>query len=212
MSQAALFTMSWLVGASPAACAEPPHIATSVAAVHGPVMEQASYGVSDLQEMARRSGLPLRHATLGFYIGDFGQEILVDTARRASPDGSRCGYLTTVTVRLFLANRLVEVADDLDSRGCQAAAVLQHYRKHAGADDLVLSRYVQSVTRALEDAWPQMRTKLGPSGDNDEPGLRGVVRVVLDGALRDYDRVRTETIAAVDTPNEVESLTCGSRT
>lgn len=212
MSQAALFTISWLVGASPTACAEPPHVATSVAALHGPVMEQASYGVANLEEMARKSGLPLRHATLGFYIGDFGQEILVDTARRASPDGNRCGYLTTVTVRLFLANRLVEVADDLDSRGCRAAAVRQHYHKHAGADDLVLSRYVQSVTQALQNAWPQMRTKLGPSGDNDEPGLRDVVRVVLDGALRDYDRVRTETIAAVDTPKEVESLICGSRT
>lgn len=212
MQQIFLLPLLWLANASPEACSAPPRIASSVAALHSPVTEQASYNLAEIQEMARKSGLPLRHATLGFYIGSLSPEILTSTERRTNGDGSVCGYLTTVTVRLSLVGRLVEVANDLEGHGCNSEAVLRHYRKHAAADDAVLSQFVQRVNQALRDAWLQMQSKLGTNGGKDELGLKGVVETVLDQVLQDYKPVRTETLAAVDSPEEMESLACGSRT
>lgn len=117
-----------------------------------------------------------------------------------------------MTVRLSLVDRVIEVASDLEGRGCSLPAVLRHYRKHAAADDVVLSQFVQVTTRALRDAWPKMQDRLGPNGGNDELGLRSIVETVLDRTLHDYKRVRTGALAAVDTSEEMESLACGSRT
>jgi len=212
MSQLLALSVVLVAAGQPEACREPPRIASSVVALHGPVSEQTSYRRAEVQELARRSGLPLRHEPLGFYIGGFGQEILIDSERRTSTDGTRCDYLTTVTVRIYLINRLIEIASDLEVYRCKPEAVLQHYRMHAIADDMVLSRYVQPLNDALREAWPRMESKLGQSGNNDIPGLRVAVQKLLEEVLRDYDPARAGALAAVDNPKEIENLACGSRT
>lgn len=128
------------------------------------------------------------------------------TDRRTSPDGSRCGYLTTVTVRLALVNRVVEVARDLRDDPCAYDAVLRHYRKHAAADDAALSLYVALLRRELAGVWPQVEAMLGTSGKPDEVAIRQVVEPMVDRTLDDAEQVRAKAIAAVDSRREVERL------
>lgn len=210
MQPTTLLQLLWLTGAPPGSCTEPPRIASGVLALHGPVDEKSDYRLADIRELAQRSGKPLPHAPLGFYIAGLGHEIVVGTERQASPDGSRCDYLTTVTVRLSLVNRVIQVAADLDANGCNRDVALNHYLKHATADDRVLSQYVQTVNRALRDAWPQMSAKLHPSGHPDEDGVRQIAENVINQASDDFKPIRADAIATVDSPTEVKAVTCSS--
>lgn len=212
MQPSTLLQLLWLIGSSPVSCMEPPRIASGVLAYHGPVEERADYDLAQIRKLAKRSDKPLPHAPLGFYIGALSQKVVVGTERQASPDGSRCDYLTTVTVRLSLVDRLIEVAADLDGNDCKRAVVLKHYQKHAAADDRVLSLYVQTVNKVLRDAWPLMAAKLNPLGYPDENGIRQVVHDVLNRVFEKYEPIREEADAAVDNPNEVQALACGSKT
>jgi len=212
MHPSILLQLLWLAGSPSAGCTEPPRIASGVLAYHGPVEERSDYDLSQIRELANRSDRPLQHAPLGFYIGSLSQDITVGTERQTSPDGSRCDYLTTVTVRLSLVDRVIQVAADLDGKGCERGAVLEHYQKHAAADDRVLSQYVQAMNKGLKDAWPLMAAKLSPSGHPDEDGIRQVVQDVLNRAFKDYKPVRAEANAAVDGPAEIATLVCSSKT
>lgn len=207
-----LLQLLWLAGSPSVGCTEPPRIASGVLAYHGPVTERSDYDLSQIRELANRSNRPLQHAPLGFYIGSLSQDIIVGTERQASPDGSRCDYLTTVTVQLSLVDRVIQMATDLDGNGCELPAVLKHYQKHAAADDRVLSQYVQAVDKGLKDAWPLMAAKLSPPGHPDEDGIRQVVQNVLNRVFKDYKAVRAEANAAVDGTAEVATLVCGSKT
>lgn len=212
MQPSTLPQLLWIAGSLPVSCMEPPRMASGVLAYHGPVKERADYDLAQLRKLAQRNDKPLPHAPLGFYIGALSQKVVVGTERQASPDGSRCDYLTTVTVRLSLVDRVIEVAADLDANGCKRTAVLKHYRKHAAVDDRVLSLYVQTVNKVLRDTWPLVTAKLSPFGRLDEDGIRQVVQGVLNRASENYKPVRAEANAAVDSPAEVEALACGSKT
>jgi len=83
-------------------CTEPPRIASGVAALHGQVVEAESFTVAELRDMARQRGAAMAHAPLGFYAAKFGHGYQVHTETQASADGTQCGTLTTVTVRLVL--------------------------------------------------------------------------------------------------------------
>lgn len=212
MHPSTLLQLLWLVGSPPGSCTEPPRVASRVLAYHESVEERTDYNLAQIRELAQRNGKPSPHAPLGFYLGGLGEAIALETERQASPDGSRCDYLTTVTVQLSLVDRIVQVAADLDSTGCDRTAVHDHYLKHAAADDRALSQYVQTVSKALRDAWPLITAKLSLSGHPDEVGLRQVVRNVLDRTSEDFRPVRQEAIAAVDDPYEIQTLACASKT
>ncbi len=186
-------------------------MASGVLAYHGPIEERADYDLVTIRRLAQRSDKPLPHAPLGFYIGTLSQDVVVETERQASPDGSKCEYLTTVTVRLSLVDRVIEVAADLDRNGCKRAAVLKHYRQHAAADDRVLSIYVQTVNKVLRKAWSRMAAKFSPLGQPDDDGIRRVVQGILGQGAKFYKSIHTEADAAVDSSAEVESLACGSK-
>lgn len=211
MQPTALLPLLWLIGSPPGSCTEPPRIASGVIAFHGSIDDKSDYSRSDIRELAQKSGKPLPHAPLGFYIGSIGHDVMVRTERQASPDGSRCDYLTTVTVRISLVNRVIQIANDVDAGGCKRNVVLNHYRKHAAADDRVLSQYVQTVNKALRDAWPQMSGKLNPSGHPDEDGIREIAESVINQASDDFKSIRADAAAAVDSPSEVKSLMCSSK-
>ena len=67
--------------------------------------------------MARRNGAVLAHPPVCFYRADAGYDYQLRTDEQTSPDGTRCGTLTTITVRLMLVNRTAEGAHHLDERG-----------------------------------------------------------------------------------------------
>ena len=187
-------------------CAEPPRIASGVAALHGGVTETESFTLAEIREMARRSGKALAHPPLGFYITNFGHAYDTRTVTETSPDGARCGTLTTVTVRLVLTDRAVVVASDLREHGCDREAVARHYRKHAAADDEAVSEGVQVLNKDLIAAWPAIQGRLPPSGAPDGADLRAAIEPVVAKSMAGVERMRAEATAKVDTADEVLAL------
>lgn len=197
---------SAIVTADATACAEPPRIASGVSVLRDEVVEAESLTVAEIQEMARRSGTTLAHTPLGFYAASFGHDYQLRTEIQTSDDGTRCGTLTTVTVRLVLVDRAVVVARDLRERGCDRDAVLRHYSRHAFADDQVLSRYVPIVHQALVAAWPAIRERLATTGPTNEASLRQAIDPVVAQSVDFAEKDRMAAIAAVDDDAEVLSL------
>lgn len=187
-------------------CAEPPRVASGVAALHGGVTEAESFTLAEIREMARRSGKALVHPPLGFYITNFGHAYDTRTVTETSPDGARCGTLTTVTVRLVLTDRAVVVASDLHEYGCDREAVARHYRKHAAADDQAVSEGVQVLNKDLIAAWPAIQGRLPPSGAPDAADLRAAIEPVVARSMAGVERMRAEATAKVDTADEVLAL------
>ena len=206
MLHTALLSVVLVAGTPGEACSEPPRAAWGVVALHGAVSEDASLPLAEIREMARRRNLAPAHPPLGFYMNSFAHDLIVRTDRRNSPDGSRCGYVTTVTVRLALLDRVIEVARDLKGDSCTYEAVLRHYYKHATAYDAALSLYVTLLRYELTEAWPRLEGTLGTSGKPDETVIREAIEPVVGRVLSDVEQVRTKAIAAVDSGREVERL------
>lgn len=200
------FASGFLVAAANG-CSEPPRIASGVSALHGEIVEAESFTVAELQAMAQRSGAVLLHTPLGFYAASFGHDYQVRTEIQTSPDGTKCGTLTTVTVRLVLIDRVVVVARDLHECGCDRDAVARHYTKHALADDQALSRHVPILHQALVAAWPAILERLASSGPPDEASLRQVIEPVIAQLVDVAEKDRMASIAAVDSGAEVLALT-----
>lgn len=197
----------------PAGCAEPPRIASGVAALHGEVIESEAFPLADIQDLARRSGKALAHPPLGFYASGFGHTYDIRTVTETSPDSARCGTLTTVTVRLVLIDRAVVIASDLRERGCDREAVARHYLKHAAADDKALSQGVQILNKALLAAWPAIREQVSRSGAPEEADLRRAIEPIVARSMSAIDRVRAAAGAEVESAAEVLALAsaCGTR-
>lgn len=193
-------------------CAEPPRLASGIAKLRGGVLEAESFTVTEIQDMARRSGAVLPHPPLGFYKADFGHDYQVRTEKQTSPDGARCGTLTTVTVRVVLVDRSVEIARDLHERGCDRDLVARHYLKHADADDRVLSRHVRTLHQALVAAWPAIQERLPASGTPDDSALHRAIEPIVTPLLADAEKARSAALAEVDSASEVLALAAACTT
>lgn len=186
-----------------ASCAERAP-AFSVVAEHHPPTVQSSYSSDELLSLATKSGLVGRHPPLGFYAGTFGYAL--DFAE-VGQDGAPCRG--TVTVRMFLARRVVEVAADSP---CRPQAVAAHYGLHARKDDLLLSRYA-AFARTMLDGMVD-----GGAFSNFGTWPRDVlmrsVSAAMDDLLQPYDRERKEALASADTEEELAQLAkaCGNAT
>lgn len=210
MLSSTTLAVSMLLGISAPSCSGAHALEVGVVAVHQPIAEGEALRVADVEELARRSGRALRHRPLGFYTGGFGQTILIDREVRTAQSGE-CSNVTIVTVQLFLTNRVIEVANDVVAVGCQREVVWDHYRKHAAADDVVLSQYVQPVTIALRQAWSEMQDLLPPDGNTDTERLKNVVQIVLEKELQDYDQIRAKALTDVDNTPNIDELLCGRK-
>ena len=179
-----------------------PTTSFAVTAEHYPPVVKSSYTSAELRALAARAAREGPHPPLGFYAGTFGYGV------EAIPDGAR-GCAITVTVRLFLASRLVEVATD---GPCKPAVIAEHYLLHARQDDLLLSRYAAQA-RAMLD-----RIERGnPSGHQDGGEREALVRQVsreLEQLLEPYDPERERALRAADTDDALARLAqgCGNAT
>lgn len=210
MATPIIIAAALLVGASTPPCSGPPDLEVEVVVTHEPIIERQTYRVAEIEELARLSGRVLRHQPLGFYTGGFGQTILVEQEQRSPRDGM-CSTITIITVQLYLTNRLIEVARDLEIEGCRPEIVREHYRKRAAADDTVLSRYVHPVTIALQTARPQIQSLLR-QGDASDTSIKVAVGRILERALERYDQVRADAFADVDSAEEIEKMLCEQKT
>jgi hypothetical protein len=202
-----LLTSALVTSTAQADCAWPPKIESGVVAVHGLVTNRSSFDLSQIRDLARKSGAALPHPPFGFYMASFGHDLAIRLDQRSAPDRGSCGFAVIITVRLALVNRTVEIARDLSPGSCLYEKVVQRYHKDAAADDAVLSRYVQLVTQALRESWPGIEDLLAVSKTFEEAGIRRLVEPLVDKALQDIEEVRREAMTGSNTDGEPGSLT-----
>lgn len=195
----AILVAAGLAATPPGACLPEPRLTVAVIAEHHPPAVRSSYSLDELRAFAARSGRSLRHAPLGFYIGTFGYTVEVQASDAGQPG---CRPDLAVVVRMMLADRLVELGEDLP---CRRGAVLSHYLLHAAQDERLLSLYADRVWTALDRA--SMQGSLGGAGGGDTTdAVAEVVRRIVDEQLRPYNEERTQALVAVDTDEEVAKL------
>ena len=194
LSEAALAMM--LTGAAPAAACTP-KVDVTVIAEHLPPAIHSNYDLDEIRLLAKRSGRPLRHETLGFYRSTFGYKIAVDIKKGV---GSECDVVSA-QVRLILGGRLIEIPKDLEARSCQREVVVSHYMLHAQHDDKALSAYANRAHETLKTS------RFGHPGQADiRETAAAAVQKVMDEVLETFDQDRGNALAAADSEAEVERL------
>src|SRR3954454_21976055 len=123
LSQAALAML--FASAMPAVACTPKLDVTVTGEYHSPIV-RSTYDVNAIHALAVSSGQPLRHGALGFYIATVGYEVEVGLAMSAA---SECPLVIAV-VHLSLGPHLIEIARDLEERGCRREMVLSHFMLH----------------------------------------------------------------------------------
>jgi hypothetical protein len=174
-----------------------PKIDVAVIAEHLPPAIRSTYDLDEIRELAKRSGRPLRHETLGFYLSTFGYNVGVDIKKGV---GSECDVVIA-QVRLILDGRLIEIPKDLESLSCQRDVVVSHYMLHAQFDDKALSVYANRAHERLRTS------RLGDPGQADlRDTTAAAIRKVMDEVLQSYDQDRGNALAAADNATELNRL------
>lgn len=201
MLVSAFLASAWLgpAVAPVAACTPEPRLDVAVLAEHHRPAVRSSYSLGELRGLAARSGPPGRHPPLGFYAGTFGYTVEVTADGTGAPG---CNPAMSVSVRMFLADRLIEIGADLQ---CRPAAVLSHYLAHAGRDDELLSRYASRVAAAL-DRVPRSGLLGKSTRGKAEDTVAVAVRRAVEEQLRSYDEDRRQTLEAADDDEELDRL------
>src|SRR3954454_18861484 len=119
LSQAALAML--FASAMPAVACTPKLDVTVTGEYHSPIV-RSTYDVDAIRALAVSAGQPLRHGALGFYIATVGYEVDVSSATSAA---SECPVVTAM-VHLSLDPHIIEIARDLEARGCRREVVLSH--------------------------------------------------------------------------------------
>lgn len=208
MIASALHATAWLAAAVPTVpCSSEPRFDIAVFAEHRPPIVRSNHSLSQLHALAARSAQPRKHAPLGFYAGTFGYTVEV-TADKADPLG--CVPAMHVRVRMFLADRLVEIGTDLQSRQCRPEAVLSHYLLHADQDDWLLSQYAHRAL-TMFDRMPRSELLGVPFQGDAREAVAVVVRRAMDELLLPYDEDRRRSLDAADSHEELARLrgACG---
>jgi hypothetical protein len=178
-----------------------PRLDLTVIADHLPPALRSTYDLDEIRVLATRTGRPLRHEALGFYVSTFGYKVGVDLGK---PVGAECGVVIA-EVRLILGNRLIEVARDLEARSCQRDVVVSHYKLHAQHDDKALNAYANRAFEALKTK-PE-GDLLGDPGQGDvRDRATAAIGQVMDEVLESFSEDRGHALAAADNEEELKRI------
>ena len=163
-----------------------------------PVVVSSEFTSSQLAALAARTGQPLRHAPYGFYLSRVWYHLATHDVAQAA---RHCAPTVAMTVDMALIQRRIEVAADLQSDACLLKSAIEHYGRHAEADERAFRDFASAVPARIDAVLAGM------------PGTAGLgmldhtVRSAFDRMLADMDRVRRDARNAVDTSAEVNRLT-----
>jgi hypothetical protein len=189
-----------LIGATPApGCGPTPQVEVTVD--HPPPGIRLTYELNEIQALAAGSRQPLRHEAFGFYISVFGYDIRGANKVGGTPD---C-RATATKVRLFLVNRTIEIASDLENHGCSLDSITAHYMKHARNDDTILMIYADRIVKAL-------RVRFGahsfadPARNDNVYGAGTAIKEVVENVLQSFSQARQTAATRTDNEQELERL------
>lgn len=186
-----------------AACSGPTPAIFAVVASHGPIKEATNYTLREISELANRTGRLGKHAPLGFYFAGFGYNVAVDVSALSE---TTCSEPVRVTVTLMLFDRHIQIGKELLAEPCLFALARDHYRRHAGADDAVLSESARALEVTLQHIPLPELQRDAASADEDRQRVQHAVAAVMDEKLAPLDATRANARDKVDTPEEVKKL------
>jgi hypothetical protein len=192
-------------------CSGSTPVAFDVVASHGPVQEAANYTLAEISELAHRTRRSGKHAPLGFYLASFGYTVSVDVSVLSE---TTCSEPVHVTVTLMLFDRHIEIGKELVAEPCLFALARNHYRRHAGADDVVLLDAARAQEMALQQI-PLPRLQHDAAlADEDRQRLHDALTVAIDRTLASFDALSADARDKVGSFDEVKKLSsnCNSGT
>lgn len=184
-------------------CSGPTPVAFDVLALHGPVHEATDFNLAEIGELANRTGRLGKHAPLGFYFGSFGYTVGVDISALSE---TTCSEPVHVTVTLMLFDRHIQIGKEIVAESCLFALAADHYRRHAAADDAILSESVKALDVTLQQVLLPELQHDAASVDKDRQRLQDAITVAVDHTLVPVHALRADAGNQVDTPEEVRKL------
>lgn len=178
-------------------------IRVSVSSSSPPV--RTDFSAAELQAMANQTPGPQHHRPLGFYKDTLGYRLAVDS--RPKP-GSSCSAVA-VHVQLVEAERIIEIARDLQTTPCLFEAALSHYRRHAEAAYAALNGFALGLPAILRSEVEQELPTHPESGDTLRPRIKARLDKVLDAEIAAYTDDFRAMQNSVDTPAEIHKLDHG---
>ena len=184
-------------------CSTQSSVTLDVRAIHEPVTMASDYSLADLADLAMQVGQKTDHRPLGFYSGSVANEVL---AFETSAADSACGSAIHLDVTFHLADRQIQIANDLRLVPCRYETVVRHYQSHASADDIVFGNFARAITGRL-DRLSKSDTPPGPQGATAlQVQLRGQALQLIEEAMPNLKAERDAARKSVDTSLEVERL------
>ena len=187
----------------------PAQLHVTVAGRHDKVTVRTDFPLDEIAAEAARSGKPVSHRPLGFYLGRVAYRIKWYEERPRIGD---CPPVIRIQASLALVDREIEIGRELVADPCLYQRILLHYTKHASADEAAFDRFVETLRTALSDSslLGSFRSLHRAQDDND---IDKSMRTIIDRALRPLHETRTMFQNSVDTPQQIQllnSMTCDS--
>jgi hypothetical protein len=183
---------------------------TRVVAEREPVASAANFSLDQIADLAKRSGNAPDTAPLGFYTARVTDEVEVSPGRDA---GGSCLPHIQVELHLRLAQRRIEIGQEVARQPCLRDLVLEHYRKKAAADDEAFAVYVDAVADALRTTpfSGAFGREDAPRDDATRTEVQQWVKSIVDRGWQPYHGARAAAQRAVNTPEEMRRLAqaCG---
>jgi len=191
-----------LLAIAAAACPRPPPVKVLVMAGIGPLSVETDYRLDQLRALARQAHSGGAHPPYGAYVDAAAYAIRVAIGNDAQ---DACRGPLDIEVTLKLADRHIEVAQELKNDPCQFDKVEAHYRHHADADKAIFERYVGRVAAALSHTQAAFFVA-GVGSGSATADIARATQSVIESVLAPMDADRAAARAAVDTPAEVSRL------
>jgi hypothetical protein len=184
------------------ACTTLPSTRVFVTAGVEPAITGFKFSFAQLQQLSREVNRAGPHPPYGFYFGAIALSIGIDIGNAAD---DLCQGPVAIRVSLRLADRRIEVAQDLTGDPCRFPKIMAHYRHHAEADAAVFQRYSLKVAETLVDL--SEAAFAGAYGaENPRPDILRLTQTMIEPVLRALNADREAAREAVDHPAEVREL------
>jgi hypothetical protein len=178
-----------------------PQLALAVNVDHPPPVIRSTLDLHEIRALAASLAQPLHHDAFGFYVATFGYDI---QSRYNLAGPLDCGVIIA-RIRLFLENRAIEIASDLQNHGCRRESITEHYMLHARTDDEALVTYAGRIVEALTTRFTSY--SLGDSDPNDIRQAAGIaIKEVVSNELRSFTYAREMAATAADNDQELNRL------
>lgn len=206
-----VFGICMLIAASGVAWAEAPPSDAAQACPAAPIRVEVNFRVSpvavstdltfqEISALAKRARQPLRHPPYGFYLQRIADRIEVKTVSGSGLEP--CIAAFRVNVDLALVGRRIEIASDLKQDTCLFHTALEHYRRHAEADERVFRNFAIKLSDRMQANLAGNSTTALAAKDLRARYVAGV----FESLLKVFDRDRQRATNAVDSASEVDRM------